>query len=742
MYAEVIVDITHEQLDRGFEYHVPDGLLDKVEIGSVVAVPFGKADRIIRGYVINLNEECSYDASKVKDIAGLPEKDNSVEERSVRLATWIKSNYGGTLVQALKCVLPAKQKVSKLKKKTIVRIATREETISLLGEAERKHQNAKVRLLKELVDREAVPGDFLTKKYGISMATIASLEKAGIIKCEEESMYRNPVNVINQNTDKHILSEEQKLIIDSFVEDYDKEDKKPYLIHGITGSGKTEVYMNMIEYAISRGQQAIFLIPEIALTYQTLMRFYDRFQSRVSVINSMLSPGERFDQCERAKKGEIDVIIGPRSALFVPFLNLGVIIMDEEHEASYKSENTPKYHAREVAFKLAQMTGASFVMGSATPSVDSFYRAKNGEIRLFSLTKRLTGGQLPGVYTIDMREELRNGNTSVFSRKLTAMLEERLSRHEQSMVFINRRGYAGFVSCRNCGNVIKCPHCDVSLTEHYGRKMICHYCGYTTEKPVLCPKCGSKYIGGFKAGTEQIEEKLKAMFPQAKTLRMDADTTEKKDSYEKILSAFSSGEADILIGTQMIVKGHDFPNVTLVGVIAADLSLGISDYRSAEKTFELLTQAVGRAGRGDKPGEAVIQTYQPEHYAIVTAANQDYDAFYEEESFYRDTMQYPPTAHMLSVLISSKDEKLCESFSEKLVLTVKKEYTQFSGHFIIGPTAARVSKINDIYRYTFYVKLTCYSDLVMIKDFLESKVKEQNNYRINVTFDFDPMNSV
>ncbi len=428
--------------------------------------------------------------------------------------------------------------------------------------------------------------------------------------------------------------------------EWQQEQPRPCLIKGVTGSGKTQVYMELIEAVLKQGKQVIVLIPEIALTYQNVVRFYSRFGSCVSVINSRLSVGERFDQFERAKKGEISVVIGPRSALFTPFPNLGLIIIDEEHEDSYKSEKTPCYHARETAVRRGKMESARVVMGSASPSVDSYYRGKAGEYQLLYLNERYGGKELPEVEIVDLKAELKTGNRSIFSHVLTEKLEERLQKKEQSILFLNRRGYTGFVSCRSCGYVVKCPHCDVSLTAHRNGKMICHYCGYEIPQVKTCPSCGSPYIGGFKAGTQQIETLLKKSFPDARILRMDADTTKNKGGHEKVLSAFAAGEADILIGTQMIVKGHDFPNVTFVGVLAADLSLYSEDYRASEKTFQLLLQAVGRAGRGRKKGEAVIQTYHPEHYSILAAAAQDYEAFYQAEIGYRLLMDYPPAAFM------------------------------------------------------------------------------------------------
>ena len=431
--------------------------------------------------------------------------------------------------------------------------------------------------------------------------------------------------------------------------------------------------------------------------------------------------------------------------------------MDEEHENSYKSEATPKYHARETAARLAGMCGASLVLGSATPSMEAYYRAQSGEYKLYTLKERLTGGQLPTVYTIDLRQELKQGNRSIFSRKLQELLADRLQKGEQSILFLNRRGYAGFISCRACGHVMKCPHCDVSLSEHKGGRLICHYCGYSEPKPSVCPKCGSRYISGFKAGTQQIEEKLRELFPNVRTLRMDGDTTKTKDSYEQILSAFSNREADVLIGTQMIVKGHDFPGVTLVGVLAADLSLGANDYRAGERTFQLLTQAVGRAGRGALPGEAVIQTYQPEHYAVTYAAGQDYEGFYNEEILYRELGGYPPAAHMLAVQIFARVESRGQSLAEALAECVRgkmpaergqemKDIAQTGGERdrmqIIGPAPAAIGRINDIFRFVFYVKSAKYDTLVKVKDVLEEKIQGEQLRTEVVQFDFDPVNTL
>ena len=759
LYADVIVDITHEKLDKPFQYRVPERLYEKLETGMCVTVPFGSGNKPLQGYVIGLGQECKFDPARTKDIVNLADKGVGVEGKMIALAAWIRKNYGSTMIQALKTVLPAKQSVKRLEHRTLERLMSREELISLLGESRRKKQVAKERLLQELVSQDSIPYEWVTGKLGVSGPTVNSLVRAGAVRVVSREQFRNPVKIQDSAGQRKLLSAAQQAVSDAVLADIDAGTPGTYLLHGITGSGKTEVYLEIIENVVKRGRQAVVLIPEIALTYQTLLRFYRRFGDRVSVMNSTLSPGEKYDQCERAKRGEIDVIIGPRSALFTPFPDIGVIVMDEEHEGSYKSEASPKYHAREAALEVARLHRAAVVLGSATPSLEAYYRARKGEYRIFTLKERLTGGQLPSVSIVDLRQELKEGNRSIFSRRLQELLTDRISKGEQSILFLNRRGYAGFVSCRACGHVMKCPHCAVSLSEHKGGRLLCHYCGYSEPKPAACPKCSSKYISGFRAGTQQIEDKLKEMFPGVRCLRMDGDTTKTRDSYQQILSAFANQEADVLIGTQMIVKGHDFPKVTLVGVLAADLSLSVNDYRAGERTFQLLTQAVGRAGRGELPGEAVIQTYQPEHYAVVHAAAQDYEGFYEEEILYRELLGYPPVSHMLAVQVFAKAEDGGRQLARRLAEAVRSVFcnreeshgiggqgpagcmTDPAGIQLIGPAPAAIEKLNDIFRFVFYVKCPKYDTLIRIKDMAEEKLKEWQPNE-TVQFDFNPMNTM
>lgn len=659
-FADIIIEISHEKLDRTFQYRIPDRIADKVKLGSRVLIPFGKADRRIAGYVVGLNDTSVIEESRIKEIDDVLYSDGADRSAEVllQLAAWMKERYGGTMINALRCVLPIKAAVRKTK--------TKEDIV---------------------------------------------LEKTGTKRVE--------------------TSPGQRSVIDSFKAAYASGDRTPVLLFGVTGSGKTEVYIDIIEEVVRSGKQAIMLIPEIALTYQTAARFFERFGDRVSYLHSRLSKGERYDRFMKAKNGQIDVMIGPRSALFTPFPDTGIVVMDEEHDSSYLSESMPKYNTREVAEKLCKLTGAAFVMGSATPSVDAFHMAGTGRYRLMRLPERVSG-KLPAVKIIDMRQELSNGNRSMFSEELGCLIADRLKKKEQIMLFLNRRGYAGFVSCRKCGFVYKCPHCDVSLIHHRNGRLICHYCGYSDEMKKTCPSCGSKYIGGMRAGTEQVESALAARFPGVRTLRMDTDTTRKKGDYERILKSFSEHRADILIGTQMIVKGHDFPDVTLVGILAADLSLHISDFRAGERTFELLTQAAGRAGRARDDGLVLIQTYDPENPAVKLAATQDYEAFFEEEASYRELCGYPPFMHMMTVTVLDGDRNAASDFIERAAALSKRDDV-----FVVGPSDAAISKIKDIYRKCFFVKSTGYDKLITIKDELEKLKDTDETFKGKMEFDFD-----
>ena len=738
MYADIIIDINNENVDKTFQYLIPDQMKDQITIGMCVQVPFGKGNTIRSGFVMNLSEKNHFPVERMKMITGV-EKRLPLEDEFVQMAVWMQHYFGGTLSGALKVVLLATRKENPQHKKIVTYIGNDEQYEELKEKLIKKNATAKLRVLNGIRECKNMDASLLTAKLNVTMATVKSLEPYGILEINEERNYRNPYES-NNKISKLIpdLNIEQKNAVDRIWKKH--EIHQAFLLHGITGSGKTEVYMELIERLQAEGKQSIVLIPEIALTFQTVTRFIRRFGNRVSVIHSKLSKGEKSDQIERARKGEIDIMIGPRSALFTPFSNLGLIVIDEEHESSYKSEQEPKYHAREMAIYRGKQRNVPVILASATPSVESYYRAVNGEFELIELNSRFGDRQLADVEIVDLRQELKRGNRSIFSELLKQQIEDRLNHQEQVMLFINRRGVMGFVSCRSCGTVIRCPHCDVSLTVHKGGIMKCHYCGYTILQPKECPECGSKYIGGFRAGTQKIEELVKDQFPKARVLRMDADTTSNKGGYDEILSSFGNGEVDILVGTQMIVKGHDFPNVTLVGVIAADLSLFGGDYHGAEKTFQLLTQAAGRAGRGDKKGSVVIQTYQPDHFSILAAKHQDYKEFYEQEILYRKLLRYPPVSNLMVILISSAVVEKAQSTLELLLAFIKKEQENSVKLSIVGSGDASVSKIQDVYRKIIYCRHESYDGLTDLKEAIRlNGVNLYDPKDVVIQFDFNPM---
>ena len=746
-YADVIVDISHEKVDRPFEYRIPPHLEDQIRCGSQVFVPFGRANKRISGFVIGIKEQSEYAAEQLKSIDSVVEKSTSADGDMIALAYFIKTNYGSTMNQALKTVLPVKKSADPVQEKYISLAAEK----TGLQEAIQKYSKdkrsvAKLRLLQELEKEPILPYEIVRDKLNIAKGTLSALEKEQLIHIDVKENLRDAFTMKEKQEYTITLNSEQKRIADDIWRRHQDGEHRPSLIRGVTGSGKTEIYIDIIDKVIKENKQAIVLIPEIALTFQTVLRFYKKFGERISVIHSKLTQAQKHDQLEKAKRGQVDIIIGPRSALFSPFPNLGVIIIDEEHEGTYKNENVPRYISREVAIERARLSGGFVVLGSATPSVESFYKAEQGEYQLYDLEQRATGASLPDVQIVDLRDELNAGNRSMLSRKLDALILERLEKKEQIILFINRRGYSSFVSCRNCGTAIKCPHCDVSLKYHRNGKLMCHYCGYETPMVKTCPSCGSKYIGTFGTGTQKVEEEINKRYPQAVTLRMDADTTKKKQGHEQILSAFANQEADILIGTQMIVKGHDFPNVTLVGILAADLSLYNSDYMAAERTFQLLTQAAGRAGRGTKKGEVIIQTYSPENYAVRLGAEQNYKEFYKYELSYRRLLGYPPVINMLGILFACENETYLTKKCNELNLLIErriraKEAARATQNTIqkIGPSEDIIAKINDKYRKMIYLKAEDYSDLTDIKDTIEAYMEENPDKQISITFDFSMM---
>ena len=734
-YADVIIDLSVKNVDRIFQYRIPDHLKELVKPGVQVMIPFGKGNTERKGIVVGLSEETDYDPAKMKELLDVETGTVPIRTQMICLAFWMKDRYATTMNQALKTVLPVKAKVTPREERVIVSLKPKSEIETLLVEAEKKKYRARIRLYRALLENGELPLKLTSEKLGITAAMLKPLAEKEII--DLKVVRKEPGAGRNFPAAGNIaLNEEQRQAAETVIRDYDSGLRNTYLLYGITGSGKTEVYMELIDHVLREGRQAIVLIPEISLTYQTVMRFYRRFGNRVGIMNSRLSAGERYEQSERAANGEIDIMIGPRSALFTPFPDLGLIIIDEEHEGAYKSETAPRYDAREVAKVRADMSGASLVLGSATPSVESYYRAEQGQYKLLTLTRRAKeNSRLAGVHIVDLREELAEGNRSIFSRKLKELIEDRLTKKQQVMLFMNRRGYAGFVSCRSCGKAMKCPHCDVSLTYHRNGRLKCHYCGFERPLPDKCPSCGSPFIAPFGTGTQKLEEFTKREFPEARVLRMDADTTAKKGAHEEILATFAEGGADILIGTQMIVKGHDFANVTLVGVMAADLSLYAPDFKSAERTFELLTQASGRAGRGDLQGDVVIQTYAPDHYAVSSAAEQDYLQFYRQELLYRKMMGYPPLVGLLTIGLSSKREADVIRASEDIKRVILREYA-LDGLKVIGPVEDSPYKLNDNYRKILYMKHESYDILLKVRNSAQKRESIPDLFR-NVFVQYD-----
>lgn len=740
VYIDVIVDISVNSLDRIFQYRVPEKLLDAVTVGCQVNVPFGSGNRRRQAYVIGVDTVLAYDASKIKDILGVT-KAPAATGQLIALADWMHERYGCTMAQALKTVLPVKKSVKEVKR-TAYFLADREGAQQLLEKSRKsRREKARVRLLEAMLKEGCMSKETVTGVLQISASTMKSILQTGVIREETSQVYRNPVRQRLDGWQEVCLNDEQMNAVASIWQnaaicrEHWSREQGMHLLYGITGSGKTEVYMALMEKVLNEGRQIIVLIPEISLTLQTVSRFYARFGSQIAVMNSRLSAGERYDQYMRAKRGEASIMIGPRSALFTPFDRLGLIIIDEEHESAYQSEIVPRYQAAEVAARRAEMSGALVVLGSATPSVAVYQKAREGMIGLHRLTQRArTGSRLPDVKVVDLREEFRMKNRGILSQSLHEAMDACLKRGDQMMLFLNRRGYAGFVSCRSCGYVVKCRHCDVSMTVHHHTLLKCHYCGSEQPMPRVCPSCGSPYIAGFGVGTQKVEEFVQKEFPEARILRMDRDTTSGKDDMGRILQTFSEGGADILIGTQMIVKGHDFANVTLVGILAADLSLFAGDYQSSERTFQLLTQAAGRAGRGDRPGEVIIQTYQPEHYCIQTAAAQDYDSFYSQEIRFRQMLHYPPDRQMMVMLAEGEHDQQTGQAVQKLREIARE--ADFEAVEFIGPSRAGIAKAKDLYRYTMYMKHQDIKELMRLRDFLEGYLKWSQQFS-NIYFTFD-----
>ncbi|MGG7057518.1 primosomal protein N' [Clostridium tertium] len=728
IYAEIVINSDALEIDKPFTYEVPEELMKDIVVGQWVKVPFGVKNSLVDGFILSIKED-EISGIKIKKIKSISLLEPLLTKDDIKLVNFLKENYLCKYIDGIRLLIP--QGVLKgvnNKYKQVVAIGNKESS----KEIEEKYGDILAFIKKN-------NGEFnkseLTKKYGLSTYKINKLIKEDYLKVEEEVVYR-------YNFKEYIEYKEKALTKDQInaIESIEKSDKSVILLKGVTGSGKTEVYMNLVRKELLEGKSAIILVPEISLTPQMIERFKGRFGREVAVFHSKLSDGERYDEWYRVKEGKARVIIGARSALFLPVQDLGIIIIDEEHENTYKSEQNPKYVTREVAEFISKLNNCKVILGSATPSIETYYRAISGEIELVELNNRVDNKPMPKIEIVDMREELNSGNISMFSRKLFLEMKEALNKKEQIILFLNRRGFSTFVSCRSCGYVFKCPKCDISMTYHKNGYLVCHYCGHGEYQSKVCPKCKSKYVKHFGTGTEKVEEEVKRHFKDAKVLRMDMDTTRNKNSHETIYNAFKNGEGDILIGTQMISKGLDFENVTLVGILAADMSLNISDYRAAERTFQIITQVSGRAGRGQKEGKVILQSYNPSHYSLNYAQNYDYEGFYNEEFTTRGLMYYPPFGRILLVNVSSKNENSLKNFMN----TLKNELSSISNSEenieMLGPVPCIISKIKDNFRWQIIFKGDLSLDFCKkIKDKLYQLNKNVYN-EIKVTIDINPNN--
>ncbi|MEK4629603.1 MAG: primosomal protein N' [Solibacillus sp.] len=799
MIAQVIVDVSAYPVDRPFDYLIPEQWEELIDTGCRVKVPFGP--RNVLGFIVGLKQDTDVPLDKIKAVAEILDLESILTDEMLALAKWLKTQTICYEIDALQVMLPGAlrakyekfavnqvdikqlpetlqayfEKTSKVNIKQLeqamllkpLKQAIREGYILIENEVKQKGQVKQVRKVqiaelavleeveqmissraqkqKQLVEwmkqnsGAVVTPDEITDALSITSAVLNSVIEKGAAQYIQEEVYRDPYTKDIVQTDFLKLTSEQQEALTKIKQAMAQRRAETFLLHGVTGSGKTEVYLQAIQQTIADGKEAIVLVPEISLTPQMTERFKSRFGEQVAVMHSGLSVGEKYDEWRKVQQQKVKVVVGARSAIFAPFKNLGLIILDEEHESTYKQEDSPRYHARDVAIWRGQYYNCPVILGSATPALESYARAKKGVYTLLTLENRAKNQALPTVQIIDMREQLQAGNRSMFSMPLMEALQERLRKKEQSVLFLNRRGYSSFVLCRDCGTTVQCPNCDISLTYHrYQEKLKCHYCGYDEYVPNACPQCQSEHIRYFGTGTQKVEEEIYKLFPEARVLRMDVDTTKQKGAHEKMLDAFGAGEADILLGTQMIAKGLDFPNITLVGVLSADTSLHLPDYRAAEKTFQLMTQVSGRAGRHDKPGEVFVQTYTPEHYAIELSKEQLYTPFYEREMHTRHQAGYPPYYYLALVQVSHEDVVMAAEYAGRVA-----EYLRSNLSFnvsVIGPTTASISRLQNRYRYQCLIKYKIEPNLIsvllqLIKLYRSEWIKKG----IMLTVDLDPM---
>ncbi|WP_144461417.1 primosomal protein N' [Siminovitchia fortis] len=795
--AQVIVDVPSLGTDKVFDYAVPKKWEGMIRPGMRVAVPFGP--RSIQGFVVKLNEHT--DIEKIKNIIQPLDLAPVLNEELLQLGDWMAKETISYKVSVFHAMLPVamkakyekiirrtdnasllldelfegKQEVTwkEAEKRSLLPALHKEiekgnaEVIYFVKDRARKKLKRAVelaagkdeledilfslpsnavnqaKLIRHLLDSEPgmIEAAVLAKEAGVPAAAIKALIKKGVLSEHMVEEYRDPYEHKDfERTSPLPLTKDQQAAMDPILRSIAERSHETFLLYGVTGSGKTEVYLQAIQEVIKQGKEAIVLVPEIALTPQMVERFKGRFGSDVAVLHSRLSIGEQYDEWRKIQRKEVKVVVGARSAIFAPFENLGIIIIDEEHESSYKQEEIPRYHARDVAIKRGEYHRCPVILGSATPSLESFARAQKGVYHLLTLSKRMNDRGLPPVTVVDMREEMRSGNRSMFSSDLFEKIKDRLHKGEQTVLFLNRRGHSTFIMCRDCGYVMQCPHCDISMTYHRSsNEMKCHYCGFQTGVPAECPECGSSHIRYFGMGTQKVEEELVKLLPEARIIRMDVDTTTRKGAHEKILEHFQAGKADILLGTQMIAKGLDFPNITLVGVLSADTMLHLPDFRAAEKTFQLLTQVSGRAGRHELSGEVVVQTYTPEHYSIQLAALQDYQRFYNQEMAMRKIGLYPPFYYLALVTVTHEDLMQAVAATEKISNFLKSNISEEA--ILLGPVASPIPKINDRYRYQCLIKYKREPNLFSaMRKVLEHYNPQASRDGLSITIDINPYN--
>ena len=736
MIAEIIISSNAKKLNRKFDYKIPKDLEDLIQIGSRVLVPFGNFKKLEEGYVINIKKTSEYD---VKEIAGLEE--NLSKER-IELARWMARKYYSNVSECIKLMLTpgTKTKENKIKEKTMNFIylnrKIEESEIETLRGAKQK------KVLKFVIKNEGMTIPEIELATESSRVTINSLINAGYLKIEKQKIERNPLINKKQTENKKLeLTEEQEQAYKKIENAIDENRFEEFLLYGITGSGKTEVYLQLIEKVLKKEKGAILLVPEISLTPQMIDRFIGRFgKEKIAVLHSKLSIGERHDEWEKIKENRAKIVIGARSAIFAPVQDLGIIIIDEEHDSSYKSESDPRYDAKEVAKKIAEQEKAPLLLGSATPDINTFYKTEKKEITLLKLRKRANNSKLPEVKIVDLKEELAVGNRSSLSHELYEEMQKNLKEKRQTILFLNRRGYSTFIMCRECGYTLKCPNCNISLTYHsIGDRLKCHYCGHEENRIPTCPNCKSDKIRYFGTGTQKIEQEIKKIFPQASTIRMDVDTVTKKNSHEEILNKFKNENIDILIGTQMVVKGHHFPNVTLVGVIAADGSLNIDDYRANEKTFQILTQVAGRAGIENLDGKVIIQTYNPNSFSIEYSKEQNYDLFYQTEIELRKQLKYPPFCDIIVIGFTSTDENEVKALSQYVYNLFENNLKKYNIQ-VFMPMPAPIDKIQNKYRWRIIAKGRVTPEVNILINKILKNIYEKNFKKTKVIVDVNPNN--